>query len=112
MTRPPVSVLVIAVVYIAVGALGLVGHWPGIKGFHGEDIWIELTEAIAVVAGVFLLRRRIWAGWLALAWIAFHVILSAFHNVREMAIHLLFCALIAWALFHPGARRYFRGAQA
>jgi hypothetical protein len=52
-----------------------------------------------------------WARWLALAWIAFHVVLSALHPIPELIIHAVFCAVFAWLLFRPEAARYFRGAQ-
>jgi hypothetical protein len=54
-----------------------------------------------------MLRGRNWARWIALAWIAFHVIVSAFHTVAEFSMHLLFFAAIAWGLFRPEAARYF-----
>ncbi len=52
-----------------------------------------------------------WARWLALAWIAYHVILSAFHTLSQLAIHCLLCAILANFLFRPTATRYFRGAR-
>jgi hypothetical protein len=64
------------------------------------------------VSGIFLLRGQNWARWLALAWIVFHVALSAFHPLRELAVHVVLCAFIALVLFRPAAGRYFRGAEA
>ncbi len=58
-----------------------------------------------------MLRAHNWARWLAIAWIAFHVALSAFHALGEFAIHGLLCALIAWALFRSEANRYFRDGR-
>ena len=108
-TKPPVSVLVIAGLYIAVGAIGFIAHFRDLH--QPETKWILLTEFLALVAGVFLLRRHNWARWLALAWIACHVILSAFDAFHALAIHSLFCAVIAWFLFRPNAARYFRGVR-
>jgi len=73
--------------------------------FHYEDVWIEATELLAFVAGVFMLRGHNWARWLALAWIAFHVEIS-FPVVRQIAIHSLILAVIAWLLFRSRARHY------
>lgn len=70
----------------------------------------SVTEFLAILSGVFLLRHQNWARWLALAWMAFHVALS-FHVLREFIIHCLFCAVIAWILFRPAAARYFRTAR-
>ena len=39
-----------------------------------EGVWVGLTELLAILSGVFMLRGQNWARWLALAWIAFHVI--------------------------------------
>jgi hypothetical protein len=78
---------------------------------HHDAVWIELTELVGILCGAFMLRGHNWARWLALAWIAFHVVLSAFHAIPELLVHGLFCAVIAWILFRPEASRYFRGAR-
>jgi phosphatidylglycerophosphate synthase len=112
--KPPWPVMLVAILYIAIGAIGFVYHLPafhGQYGFHQEDFWIELTEAIALISGVFLLLGRNWARWLALAWIAFHVLLSAFHSLQEVIIHSVLCAIIAFLLFCPPAMRFFRGRR-
>jgi hypothetical protein len=46
-----------------------------------------------------------------MAWITFHVVFSAFDALRKLTIHSLFFVVIAWCLFHPSARRYFRGTR-
>jgi hypothetical protein len=102
----PVSILILSCLYIAVGTIGFAYHFPGFAAFHYEDVWIELTELLAFVAGVFMLRGHNWARWLALSWIAFHVAIS-FPVLRQIAIHSLFLAVIAWLLFHPKAGQYF-----
>ena len=110
----PVSVTILAWLYIAVGAIGAIGHGSEFlarNAFHSDVIWIELTEFAAILSGLFILRGQNWARWAALAWIAFHVILSTFHAFPELAIHCLFCAVIAWLLFRPAAARYFRPAH-
>ncbi len=89
--------------YIAVGTGGFFSHLS-------DGVWVELVEIAAIIAGAFMLRGKNWARWLALAWMAFHVILSAFHAVSEVAVHGLLFAVIAWILFRPEAARYFGGA--
>jgi len=42
-----------------------------------------MIRIIAVVGGVFLLMGHNWARWLMLAWLAFHVAVSAFHSLSE-----------------------------
>lgn len=109
--RPPFSVLVLACLYIGVGTIGFAAHFRELLARQHDAALIELTEMVAVVCGVSLLQGHNWARWLALAWIAFHVVLSAFHSFGELAIHALFCAMIAWLLFGPEGARYFRSAR-
>lgn len=106
--RRPISVSLLAVVYLLTGMAGLAVHFREFVARQPDSVWIELIELLAVLIGVFLFRGRDWARWLALAWIAFHVVLSAFHSVRELAVHSTICALIAWILFRRAASRYFR----
>ncbi len=109
--RRPLSVTILGCVYLAVGIIGFVAHFTEFQArnaFQYDAVWIELTEFLAILCGAFLLRGHNWARWLALAWMAFHVILSAFNAIPEFAIHCLFCAVIAWILFRPEAARYFR----
>jgi hypothetical protein len=109
--KRPMSVTILACVYLAVGVCGFAVHFRELLARHPDAVGIEVTEFTAIVCGVFLLRGHNWARWLALAWIAFHVILSAFHAIAELAVHALFCAVFAWLLLRPDAARYFRGVR-
>jgi len=104
--KRPVAVLVIACMFIAVGALGFVHHLLRPAALHPNALWIELSELLAIAAGAFLLRGRSWARWLALAWIAIHVVTN-WPGVRQVATHALVLAAAAWLLFEPEAQRYF-----
>jgi hypothetical protein len=106
LVKRPLSILVLSCLYIAIGTMGFAYHFPRPLAFHYEDVWIEGTELLAFVAGVFTLRGHNWARWLALAWVAFHVVIS-FPVVRQIAIHLLFLAMTVWLLFQSRARQYF-----
>jgi len=113
--KRPLSVTLIAILYLAVGIAGFIGHGRealAAKSLPADSIAIELTEFAAVVCGAFMLRAQNWARWLALAWMAFHVVISVFHPWRELVIHAVFLLLIAWILFRPPAGRYFRNAEA
>ncbi|HXE15336.1 MAG TPA: hypothetical protein VN633_24640 [Bryobacteraceae bacterium] len=112
--KRPLSVTILGCLYIAVGTVGFVYHLSEFlarDAFQYDAVWVELVEFLAIVCGAFMLRGSNWARWLALAWIGFHVILSAFNAFPEFAIHCLFCAVIAWILFRPKAAWYFRGSQ-
>ena len=109
--KRPLSVTILACVYIVVGTIGFAYHFNELLPLQSDGVWVELTEFVAIICGAFMLRGHNWARWLALAWMVFHVILSAFHTLLEFAIHALFCAVIAWILFRPQTARYFRGAR-
>jgi hypothetical protein len=116
----PLSVTILAWVYIVVGTVGFAYHFTGIYATNAlrDGILTEVVEALAIVSGAFMLRGQNWARWLAIAWMAFHVVLiafgfvmSAFGAFRELAIHFLFFSVITWILFRPAAVRYFRGVS-
>jgi hypothetical protein len=109
----PISVAIVATLYIGVGTIGFVAHLAGFQSrniFRFDGVWIELTELVAILCGAFMLRSRNWARWLALAWMGFHVVLSGLDAFHGFVVHCLFFAVIAWALFRPDAVRYFRRA--
>jgi hypothetical protein len=111
--KRPLSVTILAWVYIAVGTVGLVYHFTEFQARHAfqfDAVWVELTEFLAILCGAFMLRGHNWARWVALAWMAFHVVLS-FHAFSQFFIHCLFFAVISWLLFRPPAARYFRGSR-
>jgi len=106
----PLSVIVIASIYILVGAGGFALHLGDLRTAHPfryDALGIELVRIAAVIAGVFMLRGSNWARWLAVAWIAFHVVVGALHGWVPFAIHVLFLAVIAWFLLRGPAARYF-----
>ncbi len=106
----PLAVTLIACLYILVGVGALIGHSHDFATRQPDWGWILLTEALAIVIGIFLFLGHNWARWLALAWMAFHVVLSAWPHIRIVptAIHAAFFVLIALVLLHPSANRFFR----
>jgi hypothetical protein len=109
--KRPLSVTILSCVYLAVGVIGFAAHFRELLAGHQDAVAMEVTELVAIVCGAFLLRGHNWARWLAVVWIAFHVVLSAFHAIPELAVHAVFCVVIVWLLFRPEAARYFRGAR-
>jgi hypothetical protein len=98
---------------LATGALALVYHLSRFKPrnpFAYDGTWASLVGLLALVAGAYMLRAANWARWLAIAWIAFHVVLSAFHSVSQLLFHALLCAVFAYFLFRPPANEYFSAA--
>jgi hypothetical protein len=100
----------IGCLYIAMGAIGFAYHFTELLAggaFHSDVLWVELIRVAAMVFGAFLLRGHNWARWAALGWMAFHVVVGAFHDWLQFALHGVFLVLIAWLLFRPAAARYF-----
>lgn len=114
MNERPLSVTILSVVLIATGAFGLIFHLresTAQRAFDYGIVWISFVRLIAIVCGVYMLRGRNWARLLSLAWISFHVILSIFHSLVELGLHVAVWAVFAYFLFRPRASAYFRGAD-
>jgi hypothetical protein len=104
--RRPIAVLLLSCLYIAAGTIEFVANFPKLMALQGESILIELTELLGIFAGVFMVRGRNWARWLALVWMAFHVAIS-FPVIPQVVPHSIIFTGSAWVLFRPDARRYF-----
>ena len=110
--KRPLSVTIIGVLLIVVGVGGFAFHLHDATPRHalqGENVWILAVELVAIACGIFLLRGKNWARWLAMAWIAFHVVISFFNAWRQVAVHSVILLLFAFCLFQSGANIYFRG---
>ena len=101
------AVILVACLYLLVGIGVGIAQLPHLLAGSREAIGMEIAEAVAVVIGVCLLLRQGWARWLAVAWMAFHVAISL-PDVGKTAVHAVMAALIAWALFRPESRGWFR----
>jgi hypothetical protein len=107
----PIAVTIIGCLYILTGVLGFAFHLSDFKApprLEYDIVWVELLRIIAIVCGIYLLRGSNWGRWLAIAWIAYHVVLSAFHSWLQLVVHCLLCTAFAYFLFRPKATEYFR----
>jgi hypothetical protein len=114
MNKRPLSVTIIGCLFIVAGAIGFAYHFTEFKAqnpFENGVLLILLVRFIAIIGGVFLLYGHDWARWLLLVWIAYHVILSAFHTTFELIVHSLLFVVIAYFLFRPPVSAYFRNAR-
>jgi hypothetical protein len=113
MTRRPISVTLVGWVFVLAGAVGIAYHARDLVGpeFQGGTIWVLLLRLAAIVAGFFILRGANWARVLAIAWMAYHVVLSAFHTVSELVVHVAFLTLIVAVLLRPAAAAFFRRSE-
>lgn len=114
MSRRPLSVTIIAYIYIAAGVIGIVYHLREFRTLHpfpSDSLLVLLIRLVAIVSGVYMLCGLNWARWLALIWIGFHVVLSAFHPMGELVMHCLLLVVFTYFLFRPSASQYFQIAQ-
>jgi len=107
--KRPISVSIIACVYILAGAVGFVYHLNDFKAhsFSYGVLGIEFVRVLAIVAGVFMLRGANWARWLAIAWMAFHVGIGYLNGWVQMVTHAAFLVVIAFFLLRKPANEYF-----
>jgi hypothetical protein len=111
--KRPIAITSLGWLYIAVGALGTAGHYGNFwtqRPTVSEFIWITVLGVAAVLAGVFMLRGQSWARWLAIAWMAAHVVISVFHPLQELIVHCALLVLFCYVLFRREARAYFSAA--
>ena len=108
--KRPFEVTVLGWLFIVVGIASTVYHvWKG-----SLDRWIApilLVGAIAVVAGIFLLRGARWARWLILAWLAFHVVVGALNSLQDALPHLVLFLVVGYFLLGPPTSKYFHSSQ-
>lgn len=109
MAKPPLPVTLISLLMIAAGLVGIIYHLRDFAAGHRpSEVWLLLAlRLLAIVAGVFMLRGRDWARWLAIAWIAFHVVVSAFDSWEKFGTHVLLLAMFTFFLFRSCASQYF-----
>lgn len=111
MNKRPLSVTIIGWLFIAAGLVGLTYHITEFTAqgpFQYNLVWVLVLRLLAIFCGAFILRGSNWARWLLLIWIAYHVVLSAFHSVSELVMHSVLLAVVAYFLFRPRASAYFR----
>ncbi len=110
MRRPPLSIAIIGAIFLALAALDLYrGLAPLFHGgrFAGDDAIVLGIAVAAAVGGVFLLYGHDWARWLLAAWMALHVLISI-DSPRQLLGHIVIFGLIAFFLFRPAVREFFR----
>ena len=114
MNKRPLSVTIIGWLFVVAGAIGFVYHASefSLRPFRFDVVLVCIVRLLAILSGVFLLRGRNWARWLLLIWLAYHVILSAFHSFSDVLIHSLLLVVIAYFLLRPKASSYFGSSNA
>lgn len=105
--RRPYEVTATGWLFVVIGTLNTAWHlWKGT--FDRWMIAILFLTVSAIVAGVFLLRGARWARWLALAWLAFHVVVSALNSLWDAVPHGVLLLVIGYVLLGPPTAEYYR----
>lgn len=114
MNRRPLPITVLSWMFIAAGTVGFAYHATEFnprQPIRREWVLIMILRLLAILGGVFLLRGRGWARWLLIIWLAYHVILSAFHNRFELVVHGLLFVVLTCFLCCRQASAYFQKAD-
>ena len=110
-TARPLSVTVIAWLYILVGVVGFAYHVTELGGGPGwQTTTILVVRVMAVIVGAAMIRGARWARPAALAWMAYHVVLGALHSWGDVLMHLVLLGIFGLVLLRPAAEEYFRRA--
>lgn len=109
----PWRITFIAWLFIVVGLADIGFSLPVVRHeqFHTDALWPIGLGAVAIVCGFLLLRGKNWSRWLAVAWLAFHVVVASLGSMGKFAVHGLLLAVIAYFLFNQEAAAFFRPAQ-
>jgi hypothetical protein len=105
--KRPLFVTILGCLFIVAGTVGLVYHLSE-RPLEPGIVVVSFVRVLAIVGGVFLLLGHGWARWLLLAWLAFHVAVSALHSVSESLAHLALLVAFGYFLLTPPASTYFQ----
>ena len=95
--KRPFQVTILGWLFIVVGILSTAFHlWKG-----SLDRWMVLI----------VLRGARWARWLLLAWLAFHVVVSALNSLTDAMPHVVLVLVVGYFLLGPPTSRYFQRAH-
>jgi len=111
MKSRPLPVIIVSLLFILAGGIGFAYHVKELFELNNnlnETIWILFLRILAVVCGLLLLFRINRARWLAIAWMVYHIIISALNSTSEMIVHIVFLILVSVLLFLPVSSAYFQ----
>jgi uncharacterized membrane protein len=114
MKNRPIPVVIVSILFILTGSIGFVYHFKEFFEPHDklyELIWVLVLRILAVVCGLLLFLRINWARGLAIAWLLYHIFLSAFHSTTEMITHIIILIIVVVLLYLPISTAYFKIKQ-
>ena len=108
MKKRPISIIIVSTLFILAGVVGFAYQVKELSDKLYETIWVLFVEILAVTCGILLLFKICWARWLAIAWLLYHIIISAFNSTSEMIAHIVFLIIVSILLFLPISSKYFQ----
>lgn len=111
----PLSITLISWLFILFGSIALLSGLLPIGGATTDQLVAELkshwmvhfSRLASIAGGLFMLRGFNWARWLIVAWIAFHIVISALHSLTQLLIHVAIFSVILFFLYRPRASAFF-----
>ena len=110
MKKCPLPVLIVSILFIVAGGVGFIYHFKEFFEANAtlyELLWVEFVRILAIVCGLLLLMSVNWARWLAIAWLIYHIMISALNSTSEMMAHIVFLLVIVVLLYLPKSSEFF-----
>lgn len=111
--KRPLVVTIIGWLFILAGTVGFVYHLNELNTrdlFGNDAVWVEFVRLLAIVGGILTLYGHNLGRWLLIAWMAYHVVLSYFHPLSELLVHVIVLVAVAYGLFHRKSGAFFSRA--
>jgi len=107
--RRSVPVVILSCLFVIAGVVGIIYHADDLRlfGTSREALWILIIRLLAIIGGAFAIRRKNWARWLLLGWISYHVVLSLYHPLTELSVHVVLLVIVVYIFFFSKSSRYF-----
>jgi hypothetical protein len=112
--KRPLSLTIVALLFLVTGIGGTVLHLTEIRALHpfpADAVLAALVSVVAIICGIYLLLRQNWARWLAIAWLLFHVAISALHSRQGLLFHTALLVVFSYLLFRAASSAYFRRTE-
>lgn len=108
MKKCPIPIIIVSALFILAGMVGFAYHVKELFDKPYETTWVLFVEILAVTCGALLLFKITWARWLTIAWLLYHIIISAFNSTAEMIAHIVLLVVVSILLFLPVSSVYFQ----
>ena len=108
--KRPLAITIIGWFFILAGIVGFVYHFYEYlsTSFDGEAIVVLVVRMLAIIGGILLLKAHNLGRWLLIGWMAYHLVLSFYHNTMQVFMHTVFLLVLLIVFFHPRVRRFFK----